>query len=110
MARLVSARAAERNLDRPALDARFDLRVQTVYTVAAGVLAVLSALMLQLLFRRQQRPFGAHLVFALHFASFMYLLTIVAGAVLLPQPGRALAHTANVKAGSQLNVRSGPGR
>src|SRR5688572_30326131 len=36
-------------------------------------------------------------------------LTIVAGAVLLPQPGRALAYTANVKAGSQLNVRSGPG-
>ena len=80
VARLVSARAAERALDRPLLATRFDLRVQTVYTVAVGVIAVLFAMMLQVIFRKQHRPFGAHLVFALHFVSFMYLLTVVAGA------------------------------
>jgi hypothetical protein len=36
--------------------------------------------MLQLLFRKQHWPYGAHLVFALHFVAFMYLLTIGAGA------------------------------
>jgi uncharacterized protein YraI len=36
-------------------------------------------------------------------------LTIVPGAVLLPQPGSALAYTANVTDGNLLNIRSGPG-
>jgi flagellar protein FlgJ len=37
------------------------------------------------------------------------LVGLILAAVLIPQPGSALAYTANVKAGSQLNVRSGPG-
>jgi hypothetical protein len=31
------------------------------------------------LFRKKSRPYGAHLVFAVHFVSFMHLLTIAAG-------------------------------
>jgi hypothetical protein len=33
-----------------------------------------------LLFRKKDAPFGAHLIFALHYTSFMYLATIAAGA------------------------------
>ena len=80
LSRLVSARAAERGLDLPLFEARFDVRVQSVYTITLGAAAILFALMLQLLYRKQDWPYGAHLVFALHFISFMYLLTIAAGA------------------------------
>src|SRR5262249_39634879 len=77
--RLVSARAAERQIDPSVLDARFDAHVQSVYTIALGAAAIVFALMLQALFRKQRRPFGAHLVFALHYVSVIYLLTIIAG-------------------------------
>jgi hypothetical protein len=68
---LVSARIAQRGLDAPLFNARFDLRVQSVYTIALGTVAIVFALMLQLLFRRACRPYGAHLIFALHYVSFM---------------------------------------
>jgi hypothetical protein len=77
--RLVSAHVAERDPERPLFNARFDVRVQSVYTITLGVASIVFALMLQLLFRKTSRPYGAHLVFALHFVSFMYLLTIAAG-------------------------------
>lgn len=77
---LVSARVAERGLDRPLFNARFDVRVQSVYTITLGAAAIVFALMLQLLFRKKSRPYGAHLIFALHYISFMYLVTIAAGA------------------------------
>jgi hypothetical protein len=76
---LVSARVAERGLDRSLFNARFDVRVQSVYTIALGAAAILFALMLQLLFRRTRRPYGAHLIFALHYISFMFLVTIASG-------------------------------
>jgi hypothetical protein len=79
LSRLVSARAAGRGLDRPLFNARFDVRVQSVYTMTLGAVAVLFALWLQWLFRKQQRPYGAHLIFALHYVAFMYLLTIAVG-------------------------------
>jgi hypothetical protein len=71
---------SERGLDRDHFSDRFDRRLQSVYTtsVTGGVIAL--ALLLQLLFLRKKRPFGAHLVFALHYVSFMYLLTAAAGA------------------------------
>jgi hypothetical protein len=77
--RLASERAAERHLDFPVLDARFDAHVQTVYTIALGAVAIAFALVLQVLFWKQRTPYGAHLVFALHYVSFMYLVTVVAG-------------------------------
>ena len=78
--RLASARVAENDPRRPLFNARFDSRVQSVYTVAVGMEALVLAVMLQLLFRKQEWPYGAHLVFALHLVAFMYLLTIGAGA------------------------------
>jgi len=80
LSRLVSARAAERALDRPLFNARFDIRVQPIYTATLGTVAIAFALMLQLLFGKEDKPYGAHLTFALHYVSFMYLVTIAAGA------------------------------
>ncbi len=77
---LVSARVAERGLDRSLFSARFDVRVQSIYTITLGAGAIIIALMLQLLFRKQARPYGSHLIFALHYVSFMYLITAAAGA------------------------------
>ena len=77
--RLVSERAAERGLDPQFFNARFDVRVSTLYTITLGAAAVVFALVLQGLFRKPQRPYGAHLVFALHYVAFMYLVTIAAG-------------------------------
>jgi hypothetical protein len=80
VARLVSARVADGDPGRPLFNARFDLRVQSVYTFSLGLVAVIFALVLQLLFRKQRQMYGAHLIFALHYVAFMYLLTIAAGA------------------------------
>jgi hypothetical protein len=76
---LVSARASEVGLDPSAFNARFDVRVQTVFTIILGVVALVVALALQLLFRREARPYGAHLIFALHYVAVMYLITVAAG-------------------------------
>jgi hypothetical protein len=78
--RLASARVADDDPGRPLFNARFDVRVQSVYTIALGIEATLLAMMLLLLFRKQHRPYGAHLIFALHYVAFMYLLTIGVGA------------------------------
>jgi hypothetical protein len=78
--RLASARVGDTDPRRPLFNARFDSRVQSVYTIAGGFEAVVIGVMLQLLFRKHDWPYGAHLVFALHYIAFMYLLTIGAGA------------------------------
>src|SRR5262245_35260815 len=78
--RLVAARSADDDPGRPLFNARFDVRVQSVYTIAVGIEAILLAVLLHLLFRKQHRPYGAHLIFALHYVAFMYLLTIGVGA------------------------------
>jgi hypothetical protein len=78
--RLISARVADDDPARPLYNARFDVRVQSVYTVAVGIEAIVLAVMLQLLFGKQYRLYGPHLIFALHYVAFMYLLTIGVGA------------------------------
>jgi hypothetical protein len=79
LARLIAVRAGQRGLTPDLFGQRFDLRIQSVYTLTlcTGVIAV--ALMLQLLFRRGL-PFGAHVIFALHYFSFLYLVTAASGA------------------------------
>jgi len=76
---LVAARLAERRIDPAVFNARFDSRVQSIFPLALGATSLVLALALQLLFRKQQRPYGAHLVFALHYVSFMYFVTLGAG-------------------------------
>ena len=78
--RVASARVADNDPRRPLFNARFDGRVQSVYTIAVGIEAIVLAVMLQLLFHKRHWPYGAHLVFALHYVAFMYLLTIADGA------------------------------
>ena len=75
---LVSTRMAERGLDRSLFNARFDVRVQSVYTFIVGAGAIVIALTLQLLFWNRAFPYGAHLIFALHYTSFMYLVASAA--------------------------------
>lgn len=70
---------------------RFDLRFQTVYTASLIVSVIGGASMLALLFRRQRRPFGAHVVFELHYVSFLYVNTIVTGWVVARLPPHPLA-------------------
>ena len=77
---LVSAQEAASGLDPSVFRARFDVRVQSVYTLSLGGGALALAVLLQWLFRGKQWPYGAHLVFALHYVSFMYLITAAAGA------------------------------
>ena len=45
----------------------------------ADELAKLNFLILQWLFRRKKLPYGAHLIFSLHYLSFEYLLTVPVG-------------------------------
>ncbi len=78
---LVAARQQARSLDRALLAERFDQRLQTVYTLALSVSVAVVALLLRQLFRGQRRPFGAHVVFALHYVAFLYLAAIAVGAV-----------------------------
>jgi hypothetical protein len=58
---------------------RFDLRFQTVYTITLSLSVAALAVFAALLFRAKQRPAGVHVVFALHYVSFLYLLGIVIG-------------------------------
>jgi hypothetical protein len=83
LARVAASRMAERGLDQALFSARFDIRLQSIYTLALGFSVVFFALTLQGLFHRQQLPYGAHLVFSLHYLSFQYLLTVPTGAARL---------------------------
>jgi hypothetical protein len=74
--RLVTARMAERGMNADLFTERFDLRIQTVYTLSLSASIVVTALLLRALFRG---PFGANLVFALHYVSFLYLAAIALG-------------------------------
>jgi hypothetical protein len=76
--RLAAAGASARGIDPAVFNQRFDLRLPSVYTLALGSGVIAVAAMLQLLFRRGLR-FGAHVVFALHYFAFLYLVTAIAG-------------------------------
>ena len=76
---LVSARMAELKIDRAHFAERFNVRIQTVYTLSLTVSVFVLAIALQLLFRRQSLPFGAHLILALHYVAVLYLITMAAG-------------------------------
>ena len=80
LAQVVAAQMAQRDLERTHFVERFDLRVQSIYTVCVGAGVLATALLLQILARRPPAPFGAHVVFALHVASFEFLVTAAIGA------------------------------
>ena len=79
LTRLVAARVETRGLDAATVQQRFDVRLQSVYTIALGAGVMVTAMTLQLL-SRNTLPFGAPLAFALHFFGFLFLATAAAGA------------------------------
>jgi hypothetical protein len=87
---LVTAEVARTGLTPDHFAERFNLRFQTVYTLLLFVAMLGSAMMLALLFRRQQRPFGTHVVFELHYVSFLYLSFIAIGLAHRPFPPNPL--------------------
>jgi hypothetical protein len=81
--KLASSRMQAKSMDRALFAERFDLRLQTVYTFGLSVSVLAAAVLLALLFRRQRRPLGAHVVFALHYVAFLYLAAILVGGIAL---------------------------
>ena len=79
--KLVSAAMASKQMDPEVFVERFDVRLQSVYTAGLFVSVFATALLLGLLFRGQRRPYGAHVVFELHYVAFLYIFTIVLGIV-----------------------------
>ena len=75
---LVTDRMTAREMNADLFTERFELRIQTVYTLSLSASILVTALLFRGLFRG---PFGANLVFALHYVSFLYVVAIVAGAV-----------------------------
>jgi hypothetical protein len=82
LSQVVESEIRRTGLDRRLFAERFDLRFQTVYTALLVVSMLGGSAMLAFLFRRQRRPFGAHVVFELPYVSFLYLITIVLGVIL----------------------------
>ncbi|MDQ3069306.1 MAG: hypothetical protein M3R55_06215 [Acidobacteriota bacterium] len=68
-------------LDASAFAERFDVRFQPVYTASLTISMLGAAAALALLYRRQRRPFGAHVIFAVHYVSFLYLAAAALGVV-----------------------------
>lgn len=97
LAQLVAARETERGLDPEMFNDRFDLRVQSVLTLSLGVGALVVALALNL-FSRGALPFGTHVVFGLHYFSFLYLVTAASGA------GRQLGLPGDAAAGIAVGL------
>lgn len=78
-ARMIAEQAAASGLSERHFIERFELRLQTVYTASLALSVLAGAVMLSLLFRSQRRAFGAHVVFELHYVSFLYFATIALG-------------------------------
>jgi hypothetical protein len=75
--RLATERRHAVGMDPAHFADRFDIRLQAVYTFMLGVSVIATAAVLALLFRRRRRPFGVHLVFALHYVAFLYLVALL---------------------------------
>ena len=91
MRELVTTRAEQRGMDMALLGERFDARIQTVLTLSYGVSIFVTAFLLRALFRNY--GLGVHLVFGLHYVSFLYLAAIALSAVQKQfslQPGPAM--------------------
>lgn len=79
--KMIAAALVTKDMDRDLFVERFDVRFQSVYTAGLFLSVFAGALVLALLFRGQRRPFGAHVLFELHYVAFVYLFTIVFGVV-----------------------------
>jgi hypothetical protein len=73
----VTARMAETQMSRELFAERFNSKLQTIYTLTP-IFSVLSAtLVLRLLFGRRYPWLGPHVVFALYYVAFMFLVLLL---------------------------------
>ena len=77
---LVMQRLAETKMNFDVFATRFNLRLNSVYTIALGMSAIGAALVLWVFFYRVAPSLGTHVVFALYYVSFFYLMAIALGA------------------------------
>jgi Protein of unknown function (DUF3667) len=68
-------------LSRAHFQERFELRFQSVYTASLAISVAVVALLNAMFFRSRRQPAAAHVVFALHYVAFLYLLGIVTGLI-----------------------------
>jgi hypothetical protein len=79
--RMADARMAALGMHESLFTERYDLRLQTVYTFALSISVAASAFTLKALFRNKAWPLGAHVVFAVHYVSFLYLMALLFGGI-----------------------------
>lgn len=79
LAQIAAQRAKAQGVTREVFVEHFDAKVQTVYSVAVAFSVLSYAVILKLLYRRCVRWYGQHLVFALHYLAFLFVLTVLMG-------------------------------
>lgn len=70
-------------LSREHFEERFELRFQSVYTASLAISVAAVAWLNALLFRKQRQPAAVHVVFALHYVGFLYLMGIAIGFIVV---------------------------
>ena len=93
---LVRARSEAAHVDPSVFAERFDIRFQTVYTAALSISVLSVAAVMGVLHRRQRLPFGAHVVFGLHYVAFIYVLSAVSGLTAMQTGAGQALHIAAV--------------
>jgi hypothetical protein len=74
-------RGARKGIEAAVFAERFNVRVQTVYTLMLSVSIVAYAFMLKILFRRTAPALVTHLVVAVYYVAFFYLMALITGAI-----------------------------
>ena len=74
---LVEARITETQMSRELYAERFNARLQTIYTITPIFSVLSAALVLRLLFGRRYPWPGPHMVFALYYIAFMFMVNLL---------------------------------
>lgn len=74
---LVDARLTESRVSRELFAERFDARVRTIYTLAPIFSVLPGTLVLRVLYRRRYPWLGPHIVFALYYVAFTFLVSLI---------------------------------
>jgi hypothetical protein len=72
----VEKRIAETHMSRELFGERFGSRAQTVYTIAPILSVLTYTFLLRLLYRRRFPWLGPHIVFAMYYTAFMYIVAL----------------------------------
>jgi hypothetical protein len=79
--RWVDAARARKQMDPALFAERFSVKMQTVYTLILSVSILAYAFTLKLLFKRSAPAFVTHLVVALYYVAFFYMMALMTGAI-----------------------------